>query len=75
MPNHTVSAGGGALPTVRPTIFLALTPGLRTRLTTTVEHLIDLLDAIDADPDLEPEPIEDGDNGIADHDALLEIVQ
>lgn len=75
MPKHTVSAAGGALPAVRPTIFLALTPGLRTRLATTIENLIDLLDAIDADPDLEPETDELGDSGIADHDALHEVFQ
>ena len=75
MPKQTFPAAGGALPAYRPTIFLALTPGLRTRLATTIENLIDLLDAIDGDPDFEPEPDEDSDNGIADLDALREVTQ
>lgn len=55
MPKHAFPAAGGAMPAARPTIFLALTPGLRTRLTTTIEGLIDLLDTIDGDPDMEPD--------------------
>ena len=55
MPKQAFPAAGGALPAYRPTIFLALTPGLRTSLATTIENLIDLLDTTDADPDLEPD--------------------
>ncbi len=36
-----------------PTAFLAITPSLRSRLETAIEHLLALLDELDGDPDLE----------------------
>jgi hypothetical protein len=54
MPNLSVPAAGGALPTAQPTTFLAVTPTMRLRIATTIENLIALLDDIDGDENLEP---------------------
>lgn len=37
-----------------PTVFLPMTPSLRSRIEATIEQLLALLDQIDGDPDLEP---------------------
>lgn len=52
MPNTTVPADGEAMP--KATVFLAMTPSLRTTLATTIENLIALLDEIDGEVDAEP---------------------
>jgi len=50
---------------------------LRRRAADAVEWLLAILDALDADPDLEPagDESEPDDNGIADHDGLNEFNQ
>lgn len=45
----------------------------RQRISALIDALIDLLDAAEPDVDLEPETLEDADNGVADLDALLHI--
>lgn len=48
----------------RATLFLAVSPDMRSRIESTIENLLALLDVIDGDPDLEdggdaePEPME-----------------
>jgi len=49
MPKHSFQVEGGALPGAT----LAVTPDMRTRIATTIENLIALLDDIDGDADLE----------------------
>lgn len=46
---------------------------LRNKIEAAIEALIAALDAATPDADLEPEPVEDNDNGIADLDALVMI--
>ena len=50
MPKHAFSVDGEAMPS---TIFLAVTPSMRLRLSTTIEYLIALLDEIDGDENTE----------------------
>lgn len=48
----------------RATLFLAVSPDMRSRIENTIENLLALLDVIDGDPDMEaggdaePEPLE-----------------
>lgn len=50
----------------------------RRRIEATIDHMIDMLDAMDGDPDLEPEPVEEqhdreddpAERGIADKAAM-----
>ncbi|MEQ1956330.1 hypothetical protein [Mesorhizobium sp. CN2-181] len=73
MPKHAFPAAGGALPTAQPTTFLAVTPSMRLRISTTIEALITLLDQIDGDENLEDgadAEFDPAEAGIADLDAL-----
>jgi hypothetical protein len=73
MPEPSFRAAAEGMPTAKPTIFLAVTPTMRLRITTTIENLIALLDEIDGDENLEDGgdlEFDYAEAGIADHDAL-----